>query len=202
MPRKSSGDEPRSEAPECAARIRAAVENDRERLLRSIAVQVSKARWRVRRTEVMELAADVLGEAVREALANAENFDPRRSATAWVRGIAARVLLSRRREEARCGRCVPATVLGEDGWAAALEGCCVGPSDEAVAGRLDLEQALGRITPEERRVIEFRYYRGLDGQELAQALGLTTSGAARVRLCRALQALRAQFPRTEGEGLR
>ena len=72
-------------------------------------------------------------------------------------------------------------------------------TDAAVAGRLDLEQALARISPEERRAIEFRYYQGLDGEELATALGVSTPGAARVRVCRALQALRTHFAPAEEE---
>ena len=72
-------------------------------------------------------------------------------------------------------------------------------TDAAVAGRLDLEQALAQISAEERRAIECRYYQGLDGTELAAALGVSTPGAARVRVCRALQALRTHFTPAEEE---
>jgi DNA-directed RNA polymerase specialized sigma24 family protein len=44
-----------------------------------------------------------------------------------------------------------------------------------------------------RQALELRYFQGLDRDELAQALGVPTAGAARVRVCRALQALRAQY---------
>jgi RNA polymerase sigma factor (sigma-70 family) len=199
MPRKSSNVEPGSEAHRRAERIRAAVEGEHERLLRSVAVLVAKAGPSLRWPEVMELAVDLLDEAVKEALRHAARFDPARSATAWVRGIAARLLSSRRRDEARARRCVPATVLGEEGWAAALAQLQTGPADEAVARRLDLEQALARLSPEEGRAIDLRYYQGLDGEELASALGAPSTGAARVRVCRALQALKAQFTRSEGE---
>ena len=56
-----------------------------------------------------------------------------------------------------------------------------------------------KVSPEERRAIEFRYYKGLDGEELARALGVSTPGAARVRVCRALQALRTLFAPAEEE---
>jgi RNA polymerase sigma factor (sigma-70 family) len=173
--------------------VRAAIEEGHESLLRSVAVIVAKTEKRLRWPEVMELASEILHEAVREALKHASEFDPTRSPTAWVRGIAVRLLLSRRRAEARGRRCVPATVLGEEGWAAVLGQLHTGPEDAAVAGRLDLERALGRIAPEERRAIECRYYQGLDGAVLASALGVATPGAARVRVCRALKALRAHF---------
>ena len=199
MPRNSSNAEPESEELECTARIRAAIEEEHEPLLRSIAVLVAKTGRDLRWPEVMEIASEILHEAVQEALKHADRFDPTRSATAWVRGIAARLLLTRRRAEARARRCIPAAVLGEEAWAAALGQHCTGSTDAAVAGRLDLEQALARISPEERRAIEFRYYQGLDGDELATALGVSTPGAARVRVCRALQALRTHFAPAEEE---
>jgi len=199
MPRNSSYAEPESEALECAARIRAAIEDEHDTLLRSVALLVAKTERSLRWFEVMEIASEILHEAVQQALEHAHRFDPTRSATAWVHGIAARLLLSRRRAEARARRCVPATVLGAEAWAAALGQLCTAPADAAAAGRLDVEQALGRISPDERRTIEFRYYQRLDGEDLASALGVSTQGAARVRVCRALQALRAQFPAAEEE---
>jgi RNA polymerase sigma factor (sigma-70 family) len=201
MPKSFANAEPESEALACAARIRAAVEAEHEALLRSVAVLVAKSDRRLRWPEVLERASEVLHEAVQEALQHARSFDRTRSTTAWVRGIAAKRLLTRRRVEARARRCVPATVLGHESWLAALGQLCTGPADAAVAGRLDLEQALGRLPPQERRALECRYYQGLDGEALASALGVSTPGAARVRVCRALQALRNQFPRNE-EGVR
>jgi RNA polymerase sigma factor (sigma-70 family) len=199
MPGNSSNAELEAEVLECTVRIRAAIEEEHEPLLRSIAVLVAKTERGLRWPEVMEIASEILHEAVQEALKHADRFDPTRSATAWVRGIAARLLLTRRRAEARVWRCIPAAVLGAEAWAAALGQLCTEPADAAVAGRLDLEQALARISPEERRAIEFRYYQGLDGEELATALGVSTPGAARVRVCRALQALRTHFSPAEEE---
>jgi RNA polymerase sigma factor (sigma-70 family) len=201
MPGNSANSRPQADALECAARLRAAIDKGHASLLRSVALLVAKTERNRRWPEVMDLAAEILHEAVQEALTHAADFDPTRSATAWVRGIAARRLLTRRRTEARGRRCVAATVLGEQAWAAVLEQLCVGPADAAVAGRVDLEQALGRLDPAERRALECRYYQGLDGAALACALGVATAGAARVRVCRALQALRAQFDVAEKEVL-
>jgi DNA-directed RNA polymerase specialized sigma24 family protein len=184
-----------------ATRIRAVIAEEHEALLRSVAVLIAKTEPRLRWPEVMDKASEILHEAVQESLQHAFAFDPSRSATAWVRGIAARLLLTRRRVEARGRRCVSATVLGEASWVAALGQLGAGSTEGAVAERLDLEAAIGRICPEERHAIECRYYRGLDGNDLASALGVATVGAARVRVCRALQALRAQFPLGEEEVL-
>jgi RNA polymerase sigma-70 factor (ECF subfamily) len=201
MPRKPSSSDPECEPRECAARIRAAVEREHALLLRSVALLVARTEKGLAWLEVLERASEVLHEAVREALRQAADFDPTRSAAAWVRGIAARLLLSRRRAEARARRCVPATVLGDEAWAAVLEQLATGPPDETVAGRLDLEQALARLAPDARRALERRYWQGLDGAALAAALGVATAGAARVRVCRALQALRAQLIRPDEEAL-
>jgi RNA polymerase sigma factor (sigma-70 family) len=196
MPRNAaweSGDQDRTE------RIRAAIEEGHESMLRSIAVLVAKTDRDLRWPEVREIASELLQEAVREALKHAGRFDPTRSATAWVRGIAARLLLTRRRAEARLCRCIPAAVLGEEAWVAALGRHGTGPANAAVDGRLDLEQALARVSPGERRTIELRYYQGLDGADLAAALGVSTPGAARVRVCRALQALRTHLAPAQEE---
>jgi DNA-directed RNA polymerase specialized sigma24 family protein len=139
MPRNSSNAELESAALECAARIRAVIEEDHEALLRSVAVLVAKTERRLRWAEVMEIASEVLHEAVHEALKHTHRFDATRSATAWVRGIAARLLLSRRRVAARSQRCISASVLGDQAWATALARLCTAPADASVAGRLDLE---------------------------------------------------------------
>jgi len=197
----SSNVKAESEVLEGADRIRAVIEEDHDALLRTVALLVANTDRRLGWPEVMETASEVLHDAVQEALKHAHRFDPTRSARAWVRGIAARLLLNRRRGLARARRCSPASVLGPEAWTAALGQLCTGSADQAVAGRVDLEQALDRISPEARRAIECRYYHGLDGKELARALGVATPGAARVRVCRALQTLRAQFAAEEGEGL-
>jgi RNA polymerase sigma factor (sigma-70 family) len=201
MPKNSSNGDAESAAATRAARIRSAVKQEHEQMLRSVAMLVAKTDHHLRWSDVMERAHEILDQAVEEALKHADGFDPTQSARAWIRGIASRLLANRRRVEARERRCVSATTLGEEGWATALERLCTEPADAVVGGRLDLEQALCRISAEERRAIHLRYYQGLDGEELASALGVPTPGAARVRVCRALQALRTHFAPTEGEVL-
>jgi RNA polymerase sigma-70 factor (ECF subfamily) len=160
---------------------------------------VSKSQQHLRWAEAVDVAQEVLNTAVGEALAHAEVFDPARSAVAWIRGIAANVLRDRRRADARARRCVPATSLGEEGWESALSQLRTEPPGEAVDRRLDLASALARLPPEDRHVIELRYYQDLDGEQLAQALAAPTPGAARVRLCRALRALRERLLCAKGE---
>ena len=181
------------------AKICAAVAESHEKLLRSVALMIASSNHGLRWPEAMDRAAEVLNQAVEQALRNVSRFDPTRSATAWIRGIAARLLLSERRSEARDRRCVPAAALGSEAWSAALEQLVTRTAESAVVRRLDLEQALARISPEERRAIQLRYYEGLDGKALADALGASSVGAARVRVCRALQSLRLQFDTAQEE---
>ena len=90
MPGNWSNAELEAEVRECTVRIRAAIEAEHEPLLRSVAVLVAKTERGLRWPEVMEIATEILHEAVHEALKHADRFDPTRSATAWLRGIAAR----------------------------------------------------------------------------------------------------------------
>ena len=191
--------QPESGPQECAARIRVAVEEQHGALVRTVAILVSNSHRGLAWPEVMEMASEILHEAVEEALKHAATFDPSRSAAAWIRGIAAKRLLNRRRADARGRRCVPATVLGDEAWAAAIAERSTAPDDAAVAGRLDLQQALDRLSLGERHAIELRYFQGRDGAALGGALGVATPGAARVRVCRALQSLRSHFPAASQE---
>jgi RNA polymerase sigma factor (sigma-70 family) len=192
-PRIESGRSPdSSEDP-----IRKAIEEQHDEVLRSIVVLVSTSEKYLRWSEVLETASEILQESVREALAHAEKFDPSRSASAWIRGIAAKLLLSRRRQHARDRRCVSATTLGSEGWIAAIDELCTSSSVTHVERSVDLQVALGKLSLEQRRVIELRYYQGLDGDDLAIALNVATAGAARVRVCRALQELRTIFVSNE-----
>jgi DNA-directed RNA polymerase specialized sigma24 family protein len=112
MPLSSSELKPGRDVPEHVARIRTAVERDRDQILRGITVLVARGSRHLRWDEVNEQARDVLGEAVERALVHADTFDPSRSVAAWVCGIAARVLQGRRRDQARDRRCLPESALG------------------------------------------------------------------------------------------
>ena len=60
--------------------------------------------------------------------------------------------------------------------------------------RLDLVNALGRLTPEDRDLIAMRYVIGLDSFEIAAARGRSASGT-RARLARVLAQLRGELDR-------
>lgn len=177
-----------SDAP--ADPLRQAVERDYPILFRRIAVLVYRVCGRLRRDEVANRAQEVLSEAVQRALRAAAAFDPQRSASAWLMGFALRILQEQQR---RGRRTVVQSDLGDEAWRRVVEDLCTADDAEAASLRLDIRQALARLNDEQRRTIELRYFEGLDGEELAKALDAPTSGAARVRLTRALQALRGAF---------
>lgn len=181
-----------------AERLRQAIDADYDVLARRVSVLVYRLCGRLRREEVVDRVREVLSEAVKRALQSAENFDSERSATAWLIGFSLRILQEQRRGGRK--RAVAQSDLGDEAWRQALEGLCTTADSDAATLRLDIRQALCRLDGAQRRVLEMRYFEGLDGEELAAALGAPTAGAARVRLARALQALRTQFVASEDEG--
>jgi len=179
-----------------AESLRQAIERDYPLLVRRLAVIVYRVCGRLRREEVAERVEEVLGEAVKRALESASTFDPRRSATAWLMGFALHILQEQRRPR----RAVVQSDLGDEAWRAVLENLCCADDANAATIRLDIRQALARLDEPQRRALESRYFEGLDGDELARALDAPTSGAARVRVARALQALRKAFGACKDEG--
>ncbi|HZV07303.1 MAG TPA: sigma-70 family RNA polymerase sigma factor [Gemmataceae bacterium] len=187
---RASPSEPETPGPDPADFLRQAIERNWDVLVRRLTVLVYRVCGRLRREEVQDRVVEVLNEAVRRALQNAAAFDPARSATAWIMGIALRVLQEQRRTGRRT---VVQSDLGDAVWRGALEELCSADDSQTATIRLDIRQALARLDESQRRIIQLRYTDGLDGEELARELNAPTAGAARVRLARALQALRAAF---------
>jgi RNA polymerase sigma factor (sigma-70 family) len=181
-----------------AEHLRDAIEREYATLCRRIGTLVYRICGRLRREEVAERVQEVLNETVQRALQGAGHFEMGRSATAWLIGIALRILQEQRR--GRMGRSVVQSDLGDEAWRQALDELCTVAESDAATTRLDIRQALSRLDQPQRRAVELRYFEGLDGEELARALDAPTAGAARVRLARALQALRAQFGAAGDEG--
>lgn len=177
--------------------LREAINREYAVLVRRLAVLVYRVCGRLRREEVEDRVTEVLNEAVKRALQGAASFDPARSVTAWLMGFALRILLEQRRGSRRA---VVQSDLGDEAWRGALEELCTADDSQAATIRLDIRQALERLDEPRRRAIELRYFEGLDGEELARALNAPAAGAARVRLARALQALRAAFGASPDEG--
>jgi RNA polymerase sigma factor (sigma-70 family) len=189
--------EPETPGDDPVDHLRQAIEREYPVLVRRLAVLVYRVCGRLRREEVSDRVTEVLSEAVKRALQCGASFDPTRSATAWLMGFALRILQEQRRGR---GHIVVQSDLGDEAWRNALEDLCSQDDTQATTIRLDIRQALDSLVEPQRHAIEKRYIEGLDGEALARALNAPTTGAARVRVARALQALRNVFGARGDEG--
>jgi RNA polymerase sigma factor (sigma-70 family) len=148
-------------------------------------------------------AAELLSEVTLEAAASAERFRPEARPMPWLLGIAANLI--RRRQVARAKQAAREPLVadlagrGSEGLSEAelfdrlgvLAAINPGQgleADEAVA------EILVRVSPDDAKVIRLAVLNDLNGEELGRALD-TSPGTARVRLHRALNRLRAAWPR-------
>ena len=69
------------------------------------------------------------------------------------------------------------------------------PADVAVQ-REDLQQALGRLSPDDRAAVFLRFYEDMTSREVGDALGISDT-AARSRIHRALRRLRVDLSEEE-----
>lgn len=171
--------------------MRGFIEREHGLLCRLIAVQINKLAGSHRVAELWEQANEVLQETTVQALQSAERFEAGRSVLPWLMGIAVNVIRNRFRRLRRDARVRPVSVLTDAETDGMLEPAAPEPAFEA-EDRAALQAALSRLSPQAREAIEQRYFKGLDGEDLARALG-TNRVAARVRVCRALRDLRTQL---------
>jgi DNA-directed RNA polymerase specialized sigma24 family protein len=176
-------------------RIRAALEDEEVRgaLCRAISAYVRSIEKGLDKQQAADRTVEVLNEVACRALANPLTYRPDRPVILWLNGIALNVI----RGEARASAARPRGASLDE---AALDGLfgMLSSSGEATSARLDVEEMLSRLPETHGQALEYRFLRGLDGQELAEALG-TSPAAARMRVSRALQALRDLFPSGDAE---
>ncbi len=135
------------------------------------------------RTDVAMVA---LQETCVRALEKRDQYLPTLPVRPWLHGIMNLVLC----ETIRGVRRAPAQELKD---AAAWEALAIDLTPdvaETVPNRLAISDYLAGLREEERQVVELRFDQGLSHDEIATRLGIT-SGNARVRLSRALVALKA-----------
>lgn len=187
---------------ENTASIQAVIEREANVLQHAIALRIARLGGSRRPGEIADLAAEVLGETVCRALEGAARYDPSRSAVPWLLGIAHHVLLDRHRSWAREHR-NRADPSDRDGsfWAA-LDQLASPSNNLDVGDRLAVRDVLDGLDSAARHVLECRFYRGLDGDDLARELGAPSTGAARVRVCRALQQFRDRWHNLDGSEIK
>jgi RNA polymerase sigma-70 factor (ECF subfamily) len=170
------------------------IEREQPELLKDIAFYLFRFGVSTDREGVDATAEDVLQDTSVTAFSILDKYDPDRPAGAWLRGIAVKEILRRRREEGReRGRL---TLVGDIGKHKLQELSeaemfdLLSPPDETnSAGTRSGDELLSLVGEDDRELLRLRHFEGLDGKELAAKLG-TSEGAVYQRLSRARKHLR------------
>ena len=152
-----------------------------------------------------EVALEVVNEVVVEALAHAERFDSTRNLRAWLLGIANNLIRRRRKQLYQQQTREPYTVelatareLTEEQLLERLTALHVTGPEDPVLEAMGINAALAKLRPEQRQIIELFLVHDMSASEVGAVLGISP-GAARVRLHRALPALRDVWVRLESD---
>jgi len=147
-------------------------------------------------------AQDAVQEALVKAYAGLARFREGSPFRPWLLRIVANEAISRRRAATRTVRLALRAAEGRP-W----EDAAPSPEGAALARETqrELVEAMGRLRPEDRLVIAYRYWFDLSEAEMATALGCAR-GTVKSRLSRALRRLRAALgpelsARAEGPGV-
>jgi RNA polymerase sigma factor (sigma-70 family) len=183
-----------------------AIENHGAELLRDARVYVSMYESA---GDIQTIAEDAYQDALATAVRIASRFDTSRAARPWLRSIIhnqARTACKKRRTERKyilpVSDAARGAITREDDPSehseAELFGLLGATSDGADHSvEDDVEDILALVSESDREVLHLSVCEGLQGAELAARLG-TTTGAAYVRKCRAIDRLRAAYERSNG----
>jgi RNA polymerase sigma factor (sigma-70 family) len=147
-------------------------------------------------------ADELLNEVVVEALEHADRFKPSGQPMAWLLGIAANLIRRKHAERTARDRREPLVrdlvpraqdALSEDELFDRVSSLAVGRPIEDWEANEAASAILAHVSESDRSVLRLAIVHDLNGEALAQELGIKP-GAARVRLHRALNRLRAAWP--------
>jgi RNA polymerase sigma-70 factor (ECF subfamily) len=192
--------------PQKHLQLKAFIENHREALLKTIGFYLIRAGLATPPNRLSE-AQELLHDVVIEALEHAERFDPNRSPQAWLLGITANLikrkqttLAKRMRREPLVHDMVTDANLSEDDVFDLLTAV---NTENDPARKFEMQdqirQMMEGIAENDREIIHLAILYDLNGDTLAETLGVS-AGAARVRLHRALNRVRRKWQASmEGE---
>jgi RNA polymerase sigma-70 factor (ECF subfamily) len=172
--------------------LRTAIESDYRSLERAVRLLVLRTTGPLRDHEIDGIIHETINETWIRAVRTEHRFDPARPALPWLLAIATNVLLERRRANYRDRRQLNETDLTAND---ALLETMRSVSDTAADANFDrqaVQAILADLPDGTRSLLEARFMQGLDGPALAKRLGIS-HGAARVRLCRAMQQFRERW---------
>jgi len=133
--------------------------------------------YALRRTSAPEDAADVVSETFLVAWRRFDDLPPGDESLLWLYGVAHRVLANQRRGERR------RSALGER-LAGELDGLVPGWHDPPPSDLAPFAAAWHRLRPQDRELLGFVAWEGLDNDQLAQVLGCSRT-VLKLRLHRA-----------------
>lgn len=179
-----------SAAREREERIRSAMTDEWKPIRNAMAVMVRSVAKGLHRDRLVERVDEVLSATVCEALAHPATYQLDRPVVPWLVGIARNLLKGEARDAAAHPRHIVPGDMDDATWEQVVG--LLDSLEESASARIDVDHMLSRLSPTERAALECRYLKGLKGQDLAEALGISM-GAARTRVSRAVQALRDLF---------
>lgn len=156
---------------------------------------------------VWSMAMTVLQETVIETLTHLERFANASQPRAWFLAVAANVLKRKRREIVRQSQCEsPVSALmaktediGESAFLEQVVNLVVPGPEQEVEASEQVREMLSLVSAEDQRILRLALLYDMDGQMLANTLGVQPS-TARSRLHRALARLRVAWVKYEQQG--
>jgi RNA polymerase sigma factor (sigma-70 family) len=185
-------------------RLRQFIEMETETLLATLRYYLVRAGLADAQSAALT-AVELLNEVVVEALDHADRFRPSGQPMAWLLGIAANLMKRKQAERTTRNRREPLVrdlyldaqdTLSEDELFDRLAALTVAEPAQDLESNQAVSAILTHVSKTDQHVLRLAVLHDLNGEELAQALGVTP-GAARVRLHRALNRLRAAWPAPE-----
>lgn len=185
--------------------LRRFIEHESEAMLGTLRYYLSRAGLAGRGEPLDSAARELLNAVVVEALSHEERFRVSGQPRAWLLGIAANLVRRQQTELAQRDRREPLLrdlhpaleeSMSDDelfDWIAEVAAVA---SPDDLDTHDELTRLLTELMPQDARIVRLAIFNGLDGAALARELGIS-AGAARVRLHRALNRLRALHLRQE-----
>ena len=181
--------------------LRQFIAEDSDGLLGTLRYYVFRAGLTGQEQPLDAAAHELLNEVVIEALEHEDKFRVTGQPRAWLLGIAANLIKRKQADVARRRRREPLArdlypgdqdALSDDDlfdWMASLSGSS---SVQELESDEQVNAIMAGVSPDDQHVLRLAILHGLDGEALGEALHVTP-GAARVRLHRALNRLRASY---------
>lgn len=178
-----------------------ALDEEQLTLLRGIIASYVQSMGLVAGDSRDQTAREILQEAIVEALAHADHFDPNRQIKAWLLGIALNIIRHKKAEAAKrrqrefsfsqLARVFSQPMSDDDVLDSITLPAHAGP-EEQVESAEQVDALLSLVSVDDQQILRLAFLEDFAREALARQLGVT-EGAARVRLHRALARLRAAW---------